>query len=67
MNYARDRIDNDIKPTFPSKDIVCKTCRFKKPGVIGYRNSYCGVYVDYGKPDEVLFENQKCEYYEAEK
>lgn len=65
MNYAKDRIDNDIAPVFPSNDIVCKTCKNRRAGVIGYKNRYCMIYGD-GKPTEILYDNKPCEFYRGE-
>lgn len=65
MNHARDRMENDFAPIVPKDDIQCKTCKFKRSGVIGYKIAYCEKYND-GKPDEILFEGAECEFYEEE-
>jgi hypothetical protein len=53
-------------------NIVCRTCRFKKPSVtIGgvererYTHSACLIYEPPNyKPNEILWEHAECEYYE---
>lgn len=66
MNHAKERIQNDSLPTFPGDDIICRKCTFKRPGIIGYKNSYCEQY-DEGKPDGILFEGEPCRFFEVEK
>lgn len=67
-NYARERIVDDFAPTFPNEEIKCKTCKKKKAGVIGYKNGYCDAYPTgtTGKPNDILFENADCDFYEKE-
>jgi hypothetical protein len=54
--------------THPSKDIVCKTCKYKlkESKLLGERYTYgkCDIYED--KPNEILFDNAKCEFYQQE-
>ena len=66
MNYAKDRISNDIKPTFPSKDVPCKDCKYRLGGLVGYRNRYCDIYQDRGKPQSILYEGDDCAFHEEE-
>lgn len=62
------RISENMEPTFPQDDIICKTCAFKKAGIIGYKNGYCEMYAEPpGKPNAILFEHGKCQYYYAKK
>lgn len=61
MNPAQKRMSDDMSITFPGKDIVCKNCRYRKRGVLGYRNTYCDMYPE-GKPSEILFKDQKCQF-----
>ena len=64
-NYAKERIEDDFNPTFPSDNIICKDCEFRKRGIIGFKNSYCQIYEPgvARKPHEILFENASCKYY----
>lgn len=64
-NYAKERIEDDFNPTFPSDNIICKDCEFRKRGIIGFKNGYCQVYEPgiAGKPNAILFENASCKYY----
>lgn len=61
-NLARDRIANDFEPEFPKKDIICRGCKSKRAGVLGYRTAYCEAYPE-GKPNDILFEGAECLYY----
>ena len=61
MTPAEKRVSSDMSLTFPGKNIVCKNCMYARPGVLGYRNSYCEMY-QRGKPNDILFENAKCKY-----
>lgn len=74
MNDAQKRLNDDFQPTFPDDNIMCKDCVFRKPDLVkngkvivkGYKNGYCKVYtrdISKGKPNEILFENVKCEFY----
>lgn len=56
-----DRFSDDMAPTFPTEDIVCKGCAFARPGLIGYKNAYCRMY-EAGKPNEILFANAICQF-----
>lgn len=56
-----DKFSEDMSPTFPSAKIDCINCKFKKSGIIGYKNAYCGMYPR-GKPNEILFKDQKCQF-----
>lgn len=58
--------DDDMSPVFPDKKIKCKDCVFRKDGKIGYKNAYCDMFPR-GKPNEILFKNADCEYYQKEK
>lgn len=60
-------MDDDLSPVFPANDIKCKTCVFRKPGKLGYRNAYCEMYPN-GKPNRILFSGSgaDCEFYEKE-
>ena len=60
LTPAQKRQSEDMSVNFPPKDIVCKGCAFAKPGVLGYRNSYCEMYPR-GKPDKILFNHGDCE------
>ena len=64
-NYAKERIEDDFNPTFPSDNIICKDCEFRKRGIIGFKNAYCQIYEPdiADKPYEILFENAGCKYY----
>ena len=58
------RVDEDLSAVFPSDKIRCKTCVFRKRGVIGFKNGYCDVYREPpGKPNNILFDGAKCEHY----
>ena len=57
--------DDDMSPVFPSDEIVCKDCIFRMGGKIGYKNSRCDIFPR-GKPNEILFRNAKCGYYQKE-
>lgn len=67
INHAKIRIEDDFAPVSPSNDIVCKDCEFRlKRNRIDFKNAYCNVYtpeISRGKPYEILFKNEKCEYY----
>ena len=73
MKNAKNRINEDFAPTLPSEDIKCATCLFRKPDlvidgktiVMGCKNGYCDMYPK-GKPNDILFANADCEYYESE-
>lgn len=60
------RLEEDMMPKFPSDGIVCKTCKLKKDGIIGFKNAYCKEYVDEPKPSEILYYGAGCAYYEGE-
>ncbi len=64
-NYAKERLRENMSPVFPSNDIDCKDCIFRKEGIIGYKNAFCSAYPK-GKPNGILFDNKKCEYKHAE-
>jgi len=67
-NPGEERLQDDLSPVFPSDKIVCKDCAFRKSGIIGYKNAYCKVYTSEigAKPNGILFDNKKCEYYQKE-
>lgn len=57
--------DDDMCPVFPRDDIVCSSCAYKKPGIIGFKNAYCEKYPR-GKPNNILFKNEPCKLYAKE-
>lgn len=59
------RLHDDMCPVFPNNDIVCSTCLYKKPGIIGFKSAYCEKYTR-GKPLGILFKNEPCNFYERE-
>ena len=56
-----ERFSAEMEPAFPDEEIACKSCAFARPGLLGYRNSYCRMY-EAGKPNEILFEKAPCQY-----
>ena len=63
--HRNSRLHDDMCPVFPNNDIVCSTCVYKKPGIIGFKNAYCEKYTG-GKPNEILFEHHPCKFYKRE-
>lgn len=60
--------DGDLKG--PNDEIVCKTCKYRlKTFEDGYKRCVCQKYkdLDHDKPSGILYENQKCEFYEEDK
>lgn len=54
-----------LKSVIPINKCQCFTCKKKITGEYGYRNGFCKAYPNgKGKPNEILFENRRCKYYE---
>ncbi len=49
----KSKLNEEMYPVFPGDDIACKTCVYKKKGIIGYKNAYCEKYPR-GKPNSIL-------------
>lgn len=60
-----EKWEEDMAPVFPANDIICRNCRNRRNGVIGFKCAYCKAYPK-GKPDEILFENADCDFYDKE-
>ena len=66
----KDKIYGEMGITVPKDNIICRNCKHKAPDiqingaltVDGYKKGECEKYSD--KPYEILFENEKCKYYE---
>ena len=63
-----ERIEEDMQPTFPGKEIPCRTCLYRMGGIVGYKSGYCERYPEgAGKPNAVLFNSADCPKYERGK
>lgn len=62
------RFDNEeLDLRIPNNGCPCKTCSYRMEGPIGYRNAYCKKFPnDLGKPNKILFQNAKCDFYKHE-
>ena len=59
-------LNEDMQPTFPSDEIACKRCMYRKDGLIGYKNRYCEKYPS-GKPLGILLDGDECGFYRVKR